>query len=178
MAAKEQILAYVLTENLFEKTIILKRNEILKPAGTIDSNIYFLEEGAIKISILDREEERIIRFGYRNNLIVALDSFISNLPSDLEFHALKRTKIHVLSKSKFDELLKSNPNFLESWNKILQDLVLQQMEREIDLLTHSPKDRYERVLKRSPQLFQEISNHQIAKYLRMTPETLSRLKKS
>ncbi len=56
-------------------------------------------------------------------------------------------------------------------------LTLQQLEREIDILTKSPKERYERVLRRSPQLFQEIPNKHIANYLRMSPETLSRLKK-
>lgn len=178
MAQKEQILHYILSENLFEKTLILKRNEILKSAGRIDTQIYFIEEGALKIFILDGDEERIIRFGYRNNWIVALDSFFTLLPSALEFQALKRTKIHVLSKNRFEEILKAHLNFLQSWNEILQELVVHQMEREVDLLTHSPKDRYERVLKRSPQLFQEISHHQIAKYLRMSPETLSRLKKS
>jgi CRP-like cAMP-binding protein len=178
MAQKEQILHYILSENLFEKTLILKRNEILKSAGSIDTQIYYIEEGAIKASILDRDEERIIRFGYRNNWIVAFDSFFTLLPSALEFQALKRTKIHALSKKRFEDILSTHPNFLENWNEILQDLVVQQMEREVDLLTHYPKDRYERVLKRSPQLFQEISHHQIAKYLRMSPETLSRLKKS
>ncbi|MET3730712.1 Crp/Fnr family transcriptional regulator [Moheibacter stercoris] len=178
METKEQILQLILKENLFEKTLILKRNEIFKSIGSVDTNLYFLEEGSMKVSIIDDGEERIIRFGYRNNWLVAIDSFLTNLPSPFEFKALKRTKIHVLSKNQFEEILNSNSNFMQTWNDILQDLVLQQMEREIDLLTHSPKDRYERVLKRSPQLFQEISNHQIAKYLRMSPETLSRLKKS
>ena len=47
-----------------------------------------------------------------------------------------------------------------------------------DILINSPMDRFQRVFKRSPQLFQEIPNKHIASYLRMTPETLSRLKKS
>ncbi len=64
------------------------------------------------------------------------------------------------------------------WIEILENLGVQQLEREIDLLKNSPKERYERVLKRSPQLFQEIPNRHIANYLRMSPETLSRLKKS
>ena len=51
------------------------------------------------------------------------------------------------------------------------------LERETDLLIKSPQVRYEKVLKRSPQLFQEIPLTYIASYLRMTPETLSRLRK-
>jgi hypothetical protein len=61
-------------------------------------------------------------------------------------------------------------------DEFLEDLVLQQLEREKDLLINAPAERYERVLKRSPKLFQEVPNKYIANYLRMSPETLSRLK--
>lgn len=64
------------------------------------------------------------------------------------------------------------------WDQILEQLILQQMEREKDILTTSPIKRYQRVLQRSPQLFQKIPNKHIASYLKMSPETLSRLKKS
>jgi CRP-like cAMP-binding protein len=52
------------------------------------------------------------------------------------------------------------------------------MERENDLIIYSPQKRVERVFKRSPQLFQEIPQKYIASYLRMTPETLSRILKN
>lgn len=172
------LLEHIKQENLFEKTIILKRYEILKAVDTLDTNIYWIEEGAIKMSIFDHQEERIIRFGYKNNFFVALDSFLKHTHSPLEFTALKRTKIHVLSKTKFESIIQGNSDFLQMWNVILQDLILQQMEREIDLLTYAPKDRFERVFQRSPQLFQEIPQKYIAQYLRMSPETLSRLQKS
>jgi len=61
--------------------------------------------------------------------------------------------------------------------KILENLVIQHLEREIDILTSSPIERYNRVLSRSPQLFQQIPLKHIANYLRMSAETLSRLKK-
>ena len=64
------------------------------------------------------------------------------------------------------------------WKNILENLVCQLLEREIDILTTSPIERYRRVLKRSPTLFQEIPHKHIANYLRMSAETLSRLKKS
>lgn len=76
-----------------------------------------------------------------------------------------------------DFIFSSQEN-IKMWQLILESFVLQQMERERDILTSSPMERYSRVLKRSPQLFQEIPNKYIASYLRMTPETLSRIKKS
>ena len=161
---------------LSEKTITVDRNEFLKVKGSIDTNIYYIESGSLRVFVLDEYEEQIIRFGYKENLIVALDSFLTGKPSDLYIQVLKKTVIKVITKAQMDNFLKIE-KYRILYTNILEDLVLQQMEREIDILISSPKERYERVLKRSPQLFQEIPNRHIANYLRMSPETLSRLKK-
>ncbi|KQS46641.1 MULTISPECIES: Crp/Fnr family transcriptional regulator [Flavobacterium] len=164
--------------SLFEKTVTVERNQFLKKGGSADTHIYFIESGSLRIFITDGGEERIIRFGYQNNIIVALDSFFTQKPSDFYIQAIKKTTVKIISKEKFMTFINSNPENLKIWLEILEDLVLQQIEREKDLLVQSPRERYERVLKRSPRLFQEIPNKHIANYLRMTPETLSRLKKS
>lgn len=160
---------------LSQKTIILQRNELLKTAGSIDTTIYYVEEGSLRIYRCEGESEQNIRFGYRGNLLVSLDSFLSGNPSELWIQAMKKTTVKVVTQKAFREYMKDKP---AEWIRILEDLVLQQMEREVDLLTQSPQERYLRVLRRSPQLFQEIPHRHIANYLRMSPETLSRLKKS
>jgi len=162
---------------LSDKEITIDRNEFLKVKGSIDTNLYYIESGSLRIFVLDNYEEQTIRFGYKENLIVSLDSFLTGKPSDLFIQAIKKTVVKVVTKKQIDKFLEIENN-RKLWTKILENLVVQQMEREIDILTNSPKERYERVLKRSPQLFQEIPNRHIANYLRMSAETLSRLKKS
>jgi CRP-like cAMP-binding protein len=162
---------------LSNKEITIERNDYLKVKGSIDTNLYYVESGSLRIFVLTEYEEQILRFGYKENIIVSLDSFLTGRPSDLYIQAIKRTVVKVITKSQIDEFLEVETN-QNLWSKILENLVVQQMEREIDILTNSPKERYERVLRRSPQLFQEIPNRHIANYLRMSPETLSRLKKS
>ena len=162
---------------LSDKVITLERNEFLKVKGSIDTNIYYVESGSLSVFILDDCEEQIIRFGYTDNIIVSLDSFLTGRPSDFFIQAIKKTIVRVITKQQLEHLLSQEENKV-LWTKILENLVLQQMEREVDILTNSPKERYHRVLKRSPQLFQEVPNKYIANYLRMSPETLSRLKKS
>ncbi|WP_017258789.1 Crp/Fnr family transcriptional regulator [Pedobacter arcticus] len=163
--------------SLSEKTITVNRNQYLKVAGSIDTNIYFIESGSLRIFVLNDDDEQVIRFGYKENLIVALDSFLSNRPSGLFIQAIKKTVVRVINKVQFNALLKDE-TVKELWIKTLENLIIQQHEREIDLLTSSPKKRYESVMKRSPKLFQEIPEKHIANYLRMSAETLSRLKKS
>lgn len=159
------------------KTITIGRNELLTRKGSVDTNIYYVESGSLRMFVSDNEEEQTIRFGYRDNLIVALDSFLTGKPSALYIQAIKKSVIKVVTKKQVEQFLETESNH-NLWTKILENLVVQQLEREMDILTSAPKERYERVLKRSPQLFQQIPMRHIANYLRMSPETLSRLKKS
>lgn len=173
-----QLIARISKENLWEKEIQLERNEYLKIKGSIDTNIYHVDHGSLRIFVMDAFEEHTIRFGYKNNLIASLDSFLNEQPSEFYIQALKKTQVKSISKKQYNKFINASEENKAIWLKILESFVLQQMERERDILTSSPVERYHRVLKRSPQLFQEIPNKYIASYLRMTPETLSRIKKS
>ncbi len=165
-------------QELWDGRLQLKRNEFLKTKSSTDTKLYFVVSGSLKVYVLDEYEESIIRFGYKNNFIASLDSFISEKPSDLCIQAIKKTELKVIAKSSFMHFVESSEENTKVWISMLSGLIFQQIERERDLLTSSPVERYRRVLARSPQLFQEIPNKYIASYLRMTPETLSRIKKS
>lgn len=165
-------------KGLWTNVLELDRNQFLKVKGSKDTNLYWLVQGSLRIYVVEENEEHTIRFGYTHNFIAALDSFLDEKPSDLYIQALKKTTVKVIDKATFMDLMKSTPENTTTWQLMLEQLVLQQMERERDILTVSPLERYTRVLKRSPQLFQEIPHKYIASYLRMTPETLSRIKKS
>lgn len=172
------IIALIKDNGLIDRTITVERNGLLKKEGTTDTNIYFVEDGSLRVFVYDGDEERTIRFGYKNNILVSLDSFLTEKPSEFVIQSIKKTTVYVIPKAAFMQFIRQDENHLRLWVAIMEDLVVQQIEREKDLLTSSPKERFERVMRRSPQLFQEIPNRHIANYLRMTPETLSRLKKS
>ncbi len=168
----------LITANVFKKEVSFKRNEYVKTNGSTDSKIYFIKKGSTKISIFDEHHEQIIRFGYDGDLLVAMDSFIHGGNSDFAIQAIKRTDILVAEKTDFINFIYSSTENTKLYITLLEELVLQQIEREQDLLLDSPKNRYERVFRRNPKLFQIIPNKYIANYLRMTPETLSRIRKS
>ena len=160
----------------FEKTtsVSFKKDHILTREGCVENNLFFIEEGAVKIYYQSELNEHIIRLGYNGSIINSLTSFFNQEPSELVVETLRESKIKVLKRSEVMEV----KNRSTGYQKFLEKLLIQQLEREIDLLQDSPNKRLERVLKRSPQLFQYIPLRYIASYLRMTPETLSRIRKS
>ena len=166
------------TQNLWEKTIHLKRNTNLAEPFINNSNLYYVVSGCVVVYKEEDPVEQIIRFGYESSFICCLDSFLNNEVSEFGIRAIKETHVKCITKSVFFDLINSSSVYQKLWIEILNQLVLQCIDREKDLLTSSPEARYLRVLKRSPQLFQQVPHKYIASYLRMSPETLSRLKKS
>jgi CRP-like cAMP-binding protein len=159
------------------QTIDLKRNEYLIKEGQIEHHLYLVEDGALRVLFLTEHEEQTIRFGYKNSIINSLSSFLKSTPSEFYIQAIRQTKVVAIPKKMFYEFVNLNLENLQVYTQTLEDLVTQQIEREIDILTNSPLERLKRIEARSPQLFQEIPAKYIAAYLRMSPETLSRIRK-
>lgn len=176
-----QILKNAIDKNaphLWEKQISLSRNDFLVQTGCIDNWIYYVESGALRICVDSENEIHTTRFAYRNSLIAVLDSFFRDIPTIYSVEAIRKSKVVRMDKNDFKIFLLEDKEYTTLWRMLLEELVLQQLEREIDLLHNSPAERYKRVYERSPQVFQEIPHKYIAAYLRMTPETFSRLHSS
>lgn len=156
----------------------IERNGFLIKEGQVEQHFYLIKTGAVRVFLLTEFEEMTIRFGYEGSLITSLSSFLNGTPSEFYIQAIRNTTYGAVSKKEFESFIGQSASHLQWYNELLKGLVSEQMEREIDLLTFSPAERLRRVRERSPQLFQEIPSKYIASYLRMTPETLSRLRKS
>ena len=157
---------------------IFSKGEYLIREGQVEQSIYFIEAGAVRVFHITEFEEQTIRFGYEGSIITSLSSFITGKPSEFYIEALRKKKVKIIPKQLLVEIVNEGPETLLQYNRLLEGLIVQQMEREIDLLTESPIKRLQRVLGRSPNLFQEVPLKYIASYLRMTPETLSRIRNS
>jgi CRP-like cAMP-binding protein len=165
-----------LSEEAEEKAI--DKGQFLIREGQVERHLYFVESGALRVFLLTEFEEQTIRFGYKGSFINSLASFIKGSPSEFYIEALRKTSVKIISKEKLLKIAYENAESQSAYISLLESLITQQIEREIDLLTSSPSQRLQRVLARSPNLFQEIPLKYIASYLRMTPETLSRIRSS
>ncbi len=157
---------------------VLKRNEFLTRKGSVERNMYIVESGSLRIFVRNNSGEITLRFGYKGSWMTSFPSFLTGKPSGFYIQAIKKSKLLVIQKKDFNHFIRSSRENSELWIKMLEEFAVQQLDREIDVLTRSPLERYKRLLERSPAVFQEIPNKYIASYLRMSPETLSRLKKS
>lgn len=174
----DQLIQLMNEASIWQGNIKLNRNEVLVEAGQKEDRLFYVESGSIRVTLDSGAEEHTIRLGYSGNIIAALDSFITGGPTQFSIQALKQTELRFVKKEVYMNWIQVDASRKELWDWVNSMLILQQMEREVDILTENPAERLKRVLARSPKLFQEVPHKYIAMYLRMSPETLSRIKKS
>lgn len=161
---------------IYSKTI--SKGDFLIKEGEIEKNIYFIESGAVRAFYLSEFEEQTIRLGYKDSIITSLSSFITGQPSEMFIEAIRKTKVKVIPREVLLDLIYESPENMKQYIQLLELQITQQIDREIDILIPSPTERLNRVLKRSPNVFQHVPLKYIASYLRMKPETLSRIRNS
>src|SRR5690606_11153576 len=115
----EELYIRIEHQNLWDKSILIKRNEYLKVSGTVDTNLYYIISGSLKIFIINEYEEHIIRFGFKNNFILSLDSFITEKPSEFYIQAIKKTELKIISKPNYLSFINQDSDNKLLWVKIL-----------------------------------------------------------
>ncbi len=154
----------------------VRRNEYLIKPGQFETQLYFVLEGTFRIYYPHDDQEICVGFAYPNTLLCAYPSLIKKQASLYCIQCLSKAKLLSVSWTDFQAMLRNSRTFSDLWLMMTQEALLGKIERESEMLTFSPKQRLQRLLERSPHLFQWIPRKYIASYLRMSPETLSRIR--
>jgi len=126
----------------WQKQLTLKRNDFLIQKDQTETNLFFVVNGSMRIYFPHNEEEICVGFAYDNNRICSYPSFISNRPSDYYIQALAKTDVTAISKADFYDLFDHYPKIERVWRMLEEDALMGKIEREVEMLTFTPEERY------------------------------------
>ncbi len=111
-------------------------------------------------------------------------SFVGNYPafrlgdnSNVDIQAICNCSVYVINNSQLEEFYSQNEANQKLGRQIAEILLWEVYERMISLYSMTPEERYTAILKRCPELLNLISLKELASYLMICPETLSRLRR-
>ncbi|MFL5729751.1 MAG: Crp/Fnr family transcriptional regulator [Cytophagaceae bacterium] len=158
------------------KKLELPRNSLLVKEGAVCSQLYFLEKGCLrKFYNLDGKEVTHW-LGFENNFTTSFYSFISRNPGIENLQVLEDAVLWSVSYDDLQELMNKHRD-LERMVRIIQEQYYIKLEERIMALQFkTAKERYEELMLASPHILQRISLGQIASYLGISQETLSRIR--
>ena len=161
---------------LFELAEVKKKDFLLKQ-GEICKYGAFVIQGLLRtFHINAKGEEQTLQFGTEDWWFTDLDSFFNQIPSRLNIQALEDSTLLLLSYEKREKAREKFP-FVEELNRVmLQKSYTALQNRLIDNLSKTADERYLDYIKKYPHIVKQLSNIQIASYLGISPESLSRIK--
>jgi CRP-like cAMP-binding protein len=121
--------------------------------------------------------ERILRFGIEGWWMTDLESFRSRLPATSNIDALEDSELLLMSNESLERLNAAVTSWDRYYMGVLEKENQSALVRISDFVGSSAEERYMHFLAVYPDLFQRIPLHQIASYLGITPQTLSRIRK-
>lgn len=155
---------------LFKGEIILKQGQGCK-------TIVFVEKGYLRTFMEKDGIDINTDFTFENNFTTNLKSLRSNLPSETNIQAGESSTIYEFEKDRLLNLYKASPEIESFGRKLLEQLLIAQEEHSTLFKIYSPAERYDYLLNNKPEYLQRVSLSQLASYLGVTRETLTRIRR-
>ncbi|WP_281234012.1 Crp/Fnr family transcriptional regulator [Flavobacterium gelatinilyticum] len=159
------------------KLVQVKKNEQLLKSGTIADKIFFIKKGCLRLYYSTDDHNIATRFmAFEGTFLTSIVSFISQEPSTEYIEAVETSDLLAISRQDFSRLRSTIPQWDKMYIYILEYGLTVITSKLSSLLTQNAAERYRNLLKNNPELIQRLSNANLAAYLNISPETLSRIK--
>jgi len=165
-----------LVQTKFHPHLFLKKQFALQH-GDVCEYFDFVVRGCLRLYKVDEKGiYHILQFATENYWMLDLTSFHKRTKSTLDIDALEDTVVLRITYDDLIDLYIKAPKFDRIFRVLLENHFMQQQERIGQLFSSTAEERYQLFLETYPHLLNRLSQVQIAAYLGVTPEFLSRIR--
>lgn len=155
----------------------LKKKEFLLQAGEVCRYEAFVLEGCLRNYYLDNKGgEHILQFSIEDWWTSDLYSLLTQSPANQFIDALEDTVVALFDRDDLERLYRKVPKFERFFRIMLQHAFIAHQQRILQNIGSTGEERYRAFRSKYPQLEQRLPQHQIAAFLGITPEFLSKIR--
>lgn len=155
----------------------LKKKEFLLQAGEVCRYEAFVLEGCLRNYYLDdKGDEHILQFSIEDWWTSDLYSLLTQSPANQFIDALEDSVVALFDRDDLEQLYREVPKFERFFRIMLQNAFIAHQQRILQNIGSTGEERYLAFRNKYPQLEQRLPQHQIAAFLGITPEFLSKIR--
>jgi len=159
----------------FTQEVIPKKDFFLKE-GQHCKRIGFIEKGTfIYFQLLDGEE-KVCDFAFEDDWITQYESLLKQTPSEMNIQSLDYSQVLMMDMEKMDVLSEEMPGVNKIRSTMAEQYFTKSNQRATNLTTLDAKGRYVALLEEMPDIHQRVPQYNIASYLGIKPQSLSRIR--
>lgn len=153
----------------------LEKDTLLLKEGQKSKSSYFVLKGCIRTFYNVDGNERTTDFHTEMQGLTPVSTLNGGF-SKYNIACVEHTLLLVSDVTKEDEILKRFPKFETLCRKYSEEVISKQQIEFDDFKLSSPEQRYKQILKHRPDLIQRVPQYQLASYIGVEPQSLSRIK--
>ncbi len=155
----------------------LKKGGHLLREGDVSAKTYSIISGCVRQYYLVDGEEKTTFFYTEGQSIYSPNNNSERIPAKYYLSCVEYTTLSVLTLENQEEMYRRFPVLESASRASLREELHNYQEMLATYITTSPKERYLNLLKFRPELVNRVPQYQLASYLGVTPETLSRIRR-
>jgi CRP-like cAMP-binding protein len=163
-----------LLKNTYARSI--KKGKLLLKAGEVCTNMYFVRKGVLRGFVKDGERDITTWISADGELVSAISSFILQMPTNENIHAIEDCELISLSHSDLEIMYVKFPAFNTTVRKLTEIYYMHAEHRAYIARLKNADQKYQLFLKQYGHLSNRVPVKYIASFLGITLETLSRLR--
>lgn len=152
------------------------KGELLVREGDICDKLFFIEEGMVRNFYHKEVKDITISFSLAGEFITSMSGFITQKPTYETIEALEDSVVLEFGKKQLNELFEREPTWASIYRTVLETYYVKLEEHLIFSKFKTARERYADLLNDKPQIIQKASIGQIASFLGINIETLSRIR--
>jgi CRP-like cAMP-binding protein len=166
-----------LMKKFYKLKKVSKKDFFLKE-GSTNFNQGFVVDGTLRVYYTDTKgNEHVLYFAFADWWVGDLSAFHFDDAATLNVQALEESYILEISKEDLEYLFDQIPALERLFRVMAQRTLAVLQKRFLMTVSAHAEERYQELLQRHPGIEQIVAQHQIASYLGILPESLSRMKK-
>lgn len=158
-------------------TIQVSKNKLLLKEGKVSKEFFFIIKGSVRMFYTSNLDEKTAFFYTENMFVSSYQSFTKQTPAKHNFITIEECELISFNANSVVNLINFSSKFEVLARIIMEDELAIYQDIISSFVTQNAEERYLTLLEEKPELIQRIPQHQIATFLGITPETLSRIRK-
>lgn len=156
----------------------IKRRQMVLQEGFVCKHYFFVVEGCFKMYGIDNKgNEHNIQFAAEGDWIMDIGSFHTQKPSQLFIEAIEPAEVFQIEQQDLYFLYLNIPKLDRIFKVIVENKFVELQNRVLQTFSSTAEERYLDFLERYSDLASRLPNTQIASYLGITPEFLSKIRR-
>jgi CRP-like cAMP-binding protein len=158
------------------RTLHFPKGSVVIEEGKIDDSIYFINKGVWRAHIGRDGEDYTLWFAVSGEAVFSSWGHIRNLPSRLTISSSSDSVVIEMKKSTIQKLSETSPTFNIWLHQLYVDTILSTDDQLVNISYPKAEKRYLAFMKKMPEIFQHVPLKEIAGFIGVTPQSLSRIR--